>query len=100
MKMVAALGMSGAAVFVLMGQQGMSEADRLLDQQLQSAYANGLRIAEGMTGGTGGDLTMTLLVGAFVPVIYRVVQIAGEAIKLEHKLSVDRRRKSSGLTDN
>ena len=105
MKMLAVYGAGALLVALGFGQQALTQvapdsADALLDAQLNQSFANGLRIAESVTGGNNGvaSVSLTLLVGAFVPVLYRIVQIAGEAFTREHQLSVDKRRKAANLS--
>ena len=85
--MVLALGGASSAMFLVALQQSASDiaADAMLDANLNRMSENGLKIAEQAVGSGLGGISWTLLVGAFVPVIYRVIQIAGEAFQREHQ---------------
>jgi hypothetical protein len=87
----------GAGGLLAMQSGSFELADQMLDRNLDKSMENGLRLAENAVGSGLDGISMTLLVGAFVPVLYRIVQIAGDAFQKEHKLSVDKRRKRDGL---
>lgn len=92
-------GMAGASGLLVAAQLGAANVDQMISDEmgLTEPMLKTAANAANAALGTGGDVSLTVLAVAAMPVVYHTVKSALAMVKDEHELSVAKRRRAAGL---